>query len=160
MEARYEYEVKTVRVVARQPPTEPKLLNDPEPAAEFAEYVFERLDADQEHFVMVAVDGKNHVIGYRVMSSGTETQTLIDPRTLFRTAMVMDARGVIVAHNHPSGGAEPSADDCELTRRLVKAGETIGIAVHDHVILAEKGRWVSLRRSRPALFSVLPGASL
>jgi len=127
------------------------MMTDPETAGDAILSQYDELDADQEHFVMFALDRKHRLIGYRVMSSGTETQTPVDPRTLFRTAMRMDATGVIVAHNHPSGSLEPSRDDVELTRRLVRAGELIGLAVFDHVVVAAD-KWLSLRRSRPALF--------
>jgi DNA repair protein RadC len=59
--------------------------------------------------------------------------------------LLASAAALVVAHNHPSGDPEPSAEDIALTRRLVSAGTLLGIEVLDHVILGEDGRHVSLK---------------
>jgi DNA repair protein RadC len=82
---------------------------------------------------------------------GTRRQAPVEPAEVFRTALLDDAVGLIVFHNHPSGRLEPSRDDIELTRRLVRGGDTVGISVLDHLVVAGS-RWMSLRSSRPELF--------
>jgi DNA repair protein RadC len=76
------------------------------------------------------------VLRLLVISVGTLTCSLVHPREVFRPAIRHGAVSLILIHNHPSGDPEPSADDLALTKRLVKAGELLGIDVLDHVILA------------------------
>ncbi|MDO9548668.1 MAG: JAB domain-containing protein [Candidatus Marinimicrobia bacterium] len=67
----------------------------------------------------------------------TLSASLAHPREVFTSAIKNSASSVIIAHNHPSGDAKPSEDDLEITERLVKAGNILGIDVTDHVIVAE-----------------------
>jgi len=99
---------------------------------------------DQEAFVAVLVDGKHQLRRYEVVSLGTLTSSLVHPREVFRLAIRHAAAAVVVAHNHPSGDPEPSAEDVAVTRRLIRAGHLLGIPLLDHVVLGA-GRWVSLR---------------
>jgi DNA repair protein RadC len=71
------------------------------------------------------------------VSVGTLDSTPAHPREVFREATRAAAAAVVLFHNHPSGDPTPSGDDWDLTRRLVDAGELIGIRVLDHIILAE-----------------------
>ena len=64
--------------------------------------------------------------------------SVVEPREVFKDAIVASAAGMILVHNHPSGDPTPSSEDIAVTRRLVKAGELLGIAVHDHIILGQK----------------------
>jgi len=89
----------------------------------------------QENFVAVYLDGANKVIETRLLHLGTLTQSLVHPRELFAPAIELRSAGVIVAHNHPAGTPEPSADDLALTRRLQEAGKLLGIEFIDHVII-------------------------
>ena len=94
-------------------------------------------DAPEEHLVMLAVDARNRVIGISEVSRGTVSCSLVHPRETFRTAILLNAAGLLVSHNHPSGDCQPSPDDRDTTRRLAKAGEIIGIPLLDHVILGD-----------------------
>ncbi len=105
-----------------------------------------------ELFGFLSLDSRHRLIGLHELSSGTRTQAPVDPAELFRSALLDDAAGVLVFHNHPSGDLEPSPDDLALTRRLVAGGRTVGIAVHDHLVVAGC-RHLSLRRARPDLFT-------
>jgi len=154
---RYTYRLRTVDVqVSESFDHDTSIIGDPAVAEDFFRSIFRSYDADQEHFVLLAVDGRHRVIGYKVLSSGTRTQTPVDTARVFKIAISLDADAILVAHNHPTGQPEPSRDDLELTRRLSRAGELLGITVYDHVILAGP-RCLSLRRARPALFT--PGAT-
>ena len=152
--SRYTYRIRTVEVQVSESfdPDRP-IVGDPDPAGEFCADLLQGYDADVEHFLMVAVDATYRASGYKVISSGTRNQTPVDPARVFRLALKMDAVGIIIAHNHPSGQLEPSPDDIELTRRLVGAGELIGIQVFDHIITGINRLRISLRRSRPGLFA-------
>ena len=97
--------------------------------------IFAELDADKEHFLLLALDNKNRINGYKVISSGTLTATLIRPADVFTAALDLRAAAVVFVHNHPSGDPMPSPEDQEITRRLKECGEMLAIRVLDHVIL-------------------------
>jgi len=63
----------------------------------------------------------------------------VHPREVFSDAIVDRAASIILVHNHPSGDTEPSQEDIAITKRLVEAGELLGIKVHDHVIVSKNG---------------------
>ena len=129
---------------------EAEVLGDP---AIVGEYLLRRLQVERrEVFGFLTVDGRHRLIRSHEHSLGTRTQAPVDPADLFRKALGDGAAGVLLFHNHPSGQLEPSRDDIDLTRRLVRAGEVVGVAVWDHMIVG-CGQWLSLRRSRPGLFA-------
>ena len=90
-----------------------------------------------EQFGTVLLDTKHHLLRTILVSVGTLDSTPAHPREVFREATRAAAAAVVLFHNHPSGDPTPSGDDWDLTRRLVDAGELIGIRVLDHIILAE-----------------------
>ena len=94
-------------------------------------------DKKQEYFVCLTLDGANRLIAKRVISIGTLTSSLVHPREVFADAITDRAASIIVAHNHPSGNAEASQADLDVTRRLREAGELLGIVLIDHVLLAK-----------------------
>ena len=96
-------------------------------------------DARAERFVVVLLDGRHRVLRDVVVSQGTLTASLVHPREVFRPALREAAAAVVLVHNHPSGDPAPSREDREVTRRLVEAGELLGVRVLDHVIVAESG---------------------
>lgn len=101
----------------------------------------------KEIFLSLLLDTKNRLVGereYNRVSEGTLTNSLIHPREAFKEAIRESAASVIFAHNHPSGDPEPSRDDLAVTEKLRSAGEIVGIAVLDHVIIGD-GRYVSLK---------------
>lgn len=98
----------------------------------------------KEHFVVFYLDTRNQKIEQEVISVGTLNASLVHPREVFEPAVKHLAAQIIVAHNHPSGNPEPSADDLALTKRLVEAGKIMGIELLDHVIVTNMA-WVSLK---------------
>mgnify|MGYP006280045375 CR=1 FL=1 len=99
---------------------------------------------ETERFVSVLLNTKNEIVKEVDISRGGIDGTLANPRDVFRAAVREGAAAVIVAHNHPSGDPEPSRMDIELTERLSKAAELLGIPLHDHVILGDE-RYVSMK---------------
>jgi len=97
---------------------------------------------DREHFLVLALDGKGRVLALHEVSVGTLTASLVHPREVMKTLVLLNAASFICVHNHPSGDATPSPEDETLTRRLRDAGELIGIRLLDHVVLGV-GRYVS-----------------
>jgi DNA repair protein RadC len=106
----------------------------------------------REKFLAVYLDGRNRPMGWRVVSIGTASASLVHPRETFQAAVRLGASGVIVAHNHPSGNPNPSGEDIVLTERLARAGDIMGIKLVDHIVLGA-GTFVSLRDRRPAIFA-------
>ncbi len=117
------------------------------------EFLVARLRRERhEIFGLVTLDARHRLVGVHDLTRGTRNQSPVDPADVLRTALIDDAAGVIVYHNHPSGDLEPSRDDMALTRRLVDAGDIVGVPVLDHMVIAG-ARWLSLRRTRPDLFA-------
>jgi DNA repair protein RadC len=92
---------------------------------------------DRENFVVVLLNSKNEVLGAPLVSVGTLSQALVHPREVFKPAIRGSAASVVLAHNHPSGNAEASREDREVTSRLVEAAQILGIEVLDHVIVGD-----------------------
>lgn len=90
-----------------------------------------------EQFGIILLDAKHRVLRTTLLSVGTLDASIVHPREVFREAASGGAAAIVVFHNHPSGDPTPSGDDVALTRRLVIAGELMGIEVLDHVIVAE-----------------------
>lgn len=101
-------------------------------------------DADREHFAVLLLDTRNRVTGIHNVSVGNLNASLVHPREVFKAAILGSAAALIVAHNHPSGDADPSPEDLTLTHRLKQAGELLGIPVLDHLIIGAPG-FVSLK---------------
>lgn len=99
-----------------------------------------------EHFGVVMLDTKHHVLRVQIVAVGTLDSAAVHPREVFRDATVMRAAAVVLFHNHPSGDPRPSRDDVTLTLRMLSAGEIIGIEVLDHLILADQ-RYFSMREA-------------
>ncbi len=99
-----------------------------------------------EQFGLMMLDTKHRLIRTSVVSVGTLDSSPAHPREIFREAASACAAAIVLFHNHPSGDPMPSRDDVELTRRLVQAGEIMGIDVIDHVILADT-RYFSFREA-------------
>ena len=100
---------------------------------------------DREHFWCLALNTKNQLLKMSEVSVGSLNASIVHPRELFRDAVKVSAASVVVVHNHPSGDPTPSGADIQLTRRLVKAGDVLGIELLDHVVIGDGGEHASLR---------------
>jgi len=98
----------------------------------------------KEHFLVLCLDTRNRLIDRKLVSMGSLDTSIVHPREVFKEAISSCAASVIFAHNHPSGDPEPSKEDLELTKRLARAGEILGIDVLDHIIICDKS-FVSLK---------------
>jgi DNA repair protein RadC len=94
---------------------------------------------DREHFKILLLNTKNFVVQMATVSVGSLNASVVHPRECFRPAIAAQAAAVVLVHNHPSGDPAPSVEDINLTRRLVAAGDLLGIKVLDHVIIAGNG---------------------
>ena len=96
-------------------------------------------DRKQEHFLCVSLNGANEVIASRVVSVGLVNKTQVHQREVFADPITDRAAAVIVAHNHPAGNLMPSKEDIEITKKLLAAGEVLGIRLLDHIVFNQKG---------------------
>jgi DNA repair protein RadC len=97
-----------------------------------------------EEFGLLILDTRNRLKKLQVISKGSLNGSLVHPREVYREAVTLQAAGLILFHNHPSGDPTPSREDLELTRRLRDAGRIMGIDILDHIILGA-GRYTSLK---------------
>ena len=103
------------------------------------------VDQNKEHFWVMGLNTKNQIQYLELVTLGLLDQTAVHPREVFRFAVMKGVKSIIVCHNHPSGDPEPSEKDKSLTKRLVAAGEVLGIQVLDHVVVGEDGAYYSFR---------------
>ena len=105
---------------------------------------------DVECCCAIHLNTRRRATGFHLVGIGTLDSVLIQPREVYRTAIVRASATIVIAHNHPSGCPEPSEADIRATRDLMRAGEVLKIALVDHVIIGRAGSnysapWVSLR---------------
>jgi DNA repair protein RadC len=91
----------------------------------------------QEYFFIITLNAAHEVIKKNLITKGILNRTIIHPREVYRKALQQNAVSLIAAHNHPSGNVNPSAEDREITIRLYRAGELMGITLLDHIIFAK-----------------------
>ena len=99
-----------------------------------------------EHFRVLFLDSRNALIKDEEQQQGTVDHVVLYPREVIKRALELGASAVILVHNHPSGDPSPSRADVELTKEIAKAGATMGVTVHDHLVIG-RSRHVSLREA-------------
>ncbi|MCT4621876.1 MAG: DNA repair protein RadC [Marinisporobacter sp.] len=107
-------------------------------------YMSEMKYLKKEEFRVVLLNTKNEVIDTKTISIGTLNSSLVSPREVFKESILESSNSIILLHNHPSGNSSPSKEDVSTTKRLVEAGEIIGIEVLDHIIIGD-GQYISLK---------------
>ncbi|MBD1936338.1 MULTISPECIES: RadC family protein [unclassified Microcoleus] len=116
------------------------------PAAAAAALSHELMWQNQEKFAVLLLDVKNRLLGTKVITIGTATETLAHPRDIFREVIRQGATRAIIAHNHPTGSVDPSPEDITLTRQLLAGAQLLSIPLLDHLILGN-GNHKSLRQT-------------
>jgi DNA repair protein RadC len=122
--------------LAAEPPVA-KVVTPTEAAAVFWPLLAGRAE---EALVVLALDRRRKVLGSTVLTVGSDAFTVVDPRQVFRWALMQGRSGaaaVILAHNHPSGDPTPSSQDRDVTRRVAAAGRLLGIPLVDHLVCAD-----------------------
>ncbi len=119
-----------------------------ETPADLLPHVRHYADRKQEHCLCASINGANEILNIRVVSIGLIDRTPVHPREVFADALSDRASAIIVAHNHPSGGLEPSTSDVEVTGQLKEAGVVMGIALLDHIIFNRHGYFSFLEAGR------------
>ena len=122
----------------------PQFCGNAEGASQFLHQILSTWD--REVMGAIFLDVRNRAIGYQLAYIGTLARAAVEPRGIFSAALLANAAGIILFHNHPSGDPSPSAEDLAFTRRMADAGELLGIRVLDHIVVGESPAFVSLRR--------------
>ncbi|MFC1591647.1 RadC family protein [Thermodesulfobacteriota bacterium] len=141
--------VKIMQVREKVLKYETKTISDHKTAVEIIRMFLDGVD--REHFGVLCLNAKNNVNAINTVSVGTVDQCMISQRECFKPAILSNSVSVIVFHNHPSGDPIPSSHDIQLTKRIIEGGKILGIAVHDHIIIAENG-FYSFRETKQELF--------
>lgn len=134
----YKLEIKRVPTVQE---TSFKVTSPQDIASQFMEY-FRYLD--REHFEILHLDTKNDFVAKELISIGSLNSSIVHPREVFKGAILNNSASIILLHNHPSGDVRPSKEDINITQRLIKSGEILGIKVLDHLILGD-GTYLSFK---------------
>ncbi len=109
------------------------------------------LYSEQEKFYVILLDSKNYVLNKKLLFVGTANQSLIHPRDIFKEAILNNAVKILCIHNHPSGRVNPSFADEQVTKKIKKIGDLMGITLVDHVIIA-KDNYYSFLENRKDLW--------
>lgn len=128
--------------VNRKDSRERYVIRSPEDAANYL--MTDMASLQQEHFVALFLNVKNEVLHKETIFIGSLNASIVHPRELFREAVKRSAASIICAHNHPSGNPVPSPEDIEVTKRLVAAGDMMGIDVLDHLVIGDH-QFISLK---------------
>lgn len=91
----------------------------------------------QEHFLCVNLNGAREIISIRVVCVGSGNMAILRPSEIFKSAIKENASAIVISHNHPSGNPTPSKDDVATTNSLIEAAKILGIALLDHIIIAQ-----------------------
>jgi DNA repair protein RadC len=94
-------------------------------------------DLRTEEFWAIFLNQSNKVIHVSQLTQGGISQSIVDVRTLFKTALDHFSTGIIIAHNHPSGNLKPSREDIDVTQKIKEAGNTLNIQLLDHLIITQ-----------------------
>lgn len=105
----------------------------------------------KEKFCILLLNTKHEVLSIEEISVGSLNASIVHPREVFLPAIKNSCAAIALVHNHPSGDPSPSKEDIQITKRLIDAGQLLGIAVIDHVIIGDNV-WISLREADVCTF--------
>jgi DNA repair protein RadC len=91
----------------------------------------------EEYMYMLTLNTRHSITGVWEISHGSINENIVHPREIYKRALLVNASGIILAHNHPSGEVSPSIQDVKLTERLKDAGDLLGIELLDHIIIGD-----------------------
>ncbi len=126
----------------------------PEDAAALARGMLHMDELAEEHCYMASLNNAGRIPGLFFLSKGTAGFGIMNPREVYIRALLAGAAHIILMHNHPSGDVSPSRQDMETTGRIKEAGELVGIALSDHIIIGAGGRYLSFKET--GLLDALP----
>ena len=114
-------------------------MNSPEKVVGLAKYYLHLHEQTEEYLYMICMNVKLEMIGVFELSHGNVNSSIVSVREMFQKALLANAVSIIVMHNHPSGDPTPSREDIQVTKRMVDAGNLLGVQVLDHIIVGRPG---------------------
>ncbi len=135
--------IRELELVLKTRTSRRNLMDSPRAVFEWARDTV-LFESPVEKFLAVYLDNKNRAAGWKLISQGTVSETIIHPREFFTPGLLCNCSSVIAVHNHPSGILTPSREDVETTRRLIEAGKILGIEMLDHIIVSDEN-YLSLK---------------
>lgn len=109
-------------------------------------------ETDKESFWVIILDAQNNALGVEEVYRGSATGTAVRVAEVFRSAILMNAVGLVVVHNHPSGSLDASPEDLRMTADLVRASRLLDIDLLDHLVVNGKSEWLSIRAENQELW--------
>lgn len=119
------------------------IIRSPEDVAHVGKSFMRIHEEPEEYMYMLCLNTKNRIIGVFEISHGTVNSSVVGVREIFQKALLVNAVNIILMHNHPSGDPKPSNEDIAVTKRIVNAGDLIGVQLLDHIIIGDQ--YVSLK---------------
>ncbi|MBA1336499.1 MAG: UPF0758 family protein [Firmicutes bacterium] len=114
-------------------------LNCPQAVHKAAREILLLHEKPEEHFCIICLNAKNRIAGVHTIAIGCLNSAIVHLWEVYKAAVLNNANSIILLHNHPSGDINPSQEDIKTTKRLVEAGEIMGINVLDHLIIGDDG---------------------
>ena len=132
-----------IRMVEQPPLYSKEPMNNPDAAIRVMNEFLSQMD--RELFCIVNLQADLTPINMNIVSVGSLNEALINPREIFKSAILSNAHSMMLIHNHPSGNLTPSTSDIQTTARMQELGELMGISLVDHIITGRDGNYYSLR---------------
>jgi len=127
--------VKVSMIREKELPYTIKEIDSSGKAAELAGQILK--GADREYMLIRSISCACKPVAVEIAAIGTLNGLMIQPREVFKHAILSNAAGIVLVHNHPSGRCTASKEDEEVTRRMMRAGEILGIPIEDHIIIGD-----------------------
>jgi DNA repair protein RadC len=137
------YEIQRIKQVRVRVEVEMKTIRTPDDAARIATQFIG--DDDREVFLVMCLNTKNNVVAVHRAHVGALNSSLVNPREVYKSAILNNSASIIVAHQHPSSEISPSREDINVTERLAEAGKILSIELLDHLIVNDTGEFTSLK---------------
>jgi DNA repair protein RadC len=138
------YDVKLVKEECKLYELSDTMVESTQKAGEVIQMVCDINSSTVEKFGMLCLNRRNEIVGIHIIHVGGVGETIVDPKAVFQRALLNNASAIVAFHNHPSGSAEPSINDIQITEKLKAAGEFLEIKVLDHVIIYGMNKYTSL----------------
>ncbi len=142
----YKMDQVSIRMVMEPPLLSEKPITGPDSAVDLMTDFLHGFDREVVALVNLRSDGKP--INMNVMSIGTINCSVLVPREALKTSILSNANSVLVFHNHPSGNLTPSENDIQITDKLIRAYDLLGMSVLDHIIVGPDHRFFSMREEK------------
>lgn len=117
----------------------PAIINAPSDVVKFIDDLEDIRSHTEERIYCIAMNTKNHIIGFSQIAQGSINTCYLDTKELFKVILLCNASRFILIHNHPSGDSTPSQNDYQMTEKIKEASKIMGIEFLDHIVIAQNG---------------------